>query len=297
MGKALIIKGADFSQVAVDTIEIAVGQPTISIDLFGNVTISSPNGEDIYYTTDGSTPTNQSTKYTAGFSVQMNTTVKAVCYLGGNYSDVASKRYDGTLQAPTIAIATNGMVTITATDNASIRYTTDGSEPTSELGSVYASTFKVADGVTVKAIAYLTSGSSMIVSAVSSAKATVYEWIFGKGFGGNLEVIDVPDAALSPKVYFDNGTNVQFYFTAVSAGSTEEAPYNRIGEFDENDNCLTVWNSQGTSPRTIKAYDAKTVYMRFSTKLSQDYIGKNGARFTKNGETVDIFYNGEMPEE
>lgn len=207
MGKALIIKGADFSQVAVDTIDIVVGQPTISIDLFGNVTITSPNGEDIYYTTDGSTPTNQSTKYTAAFNVALNTTVKAVCYLGGNYSEVASRQHDGTLQAPTISITPNGIVTITATNNASIRYTVNGADPTSSTGTLYSDTFSVDDGDIVKAIAFLTSGNDTIVSSVASETAVVNAILWGKRLDvdgaipeGGRVLIDDQDYLTSPKI-------------------------------------------------------------------------------------------------
>lgn len=56
---------------------VAVAKPVISIDEGGNVTITAAAG-DIHYTTNGSTPTSASTKYTASFSVEDGTTVKAI---------------------------------------------------------------------------------------------------------------------------------------------------------------------------------------------------------------------------
>ena len=56
---------------------VAVAKPVISIDENGNVTITAAAG-DIHYTTDGSNPTSASTKYTASFSVEDGTTVKAI---------------------------------------------------------------------------------------------------------------------------------------------------------------------------------------------------------------------------
>lgn len=251
MGKALIIKGADFSQVAVDTIDILVQQPVISIALTGQVTISSPDGYDIYYTTDGSTPTNASTKYTGSFSVQQNTTVKAVCYNGSNYSEVASQLYDGTLQAPTISITNKGVVTIAATDNASIRYTTDGSTPTSSTGTVYSAPFSVENEVTVKAIAYVTSGGTTVSSAVSSATAQVVEGIqTDKSLGNGQRVVDYPGYFVSPKIPITAGTSYTwtyiggYYVSGASEGrnctikegnsSTNENEFWNLGQFGTN---------------------------------------------------------------
>lgn len=56
---------------------VAVAKPVISIDEGGNVTITAAAG-DIHYTTNGSTPTSASTKYTASFAVEDGTTVKAI---------------------------------------------------------------------------------------------------------------------------------------------------------------------------------------------------------------------------
>lgn len=56
---------------------VSVAKPVISIDEGGNVTITAAAG-DIHYTTDGSTPTSASTKYTVSFAVEDGTTVKAI---------------------------------------------------------------------------------------------------------------------------------------------------------------------------------------------------------------------------
>ena len=56
---------------------VSVAKPVISIDEGGNVTITAAAG-DIHYTTNGSTPTSASTKYTVSFAVEDGTTVKAI---------------------------------------------------------------------------------------------------------------------------------------------------------------------------------------------------------------------------
>lgn len=260
MGKALIIKGANFSQVAVDTIDIVVGQPTISIDLFGNVTISSPNGEDIYYTTDGSTPTNASTKYTAGFSVQIGTTVKAVCCFGGNYSNVVSQQYDGTLQAPNISITPKGVVTITATNNADIRYTVDGqTDPTASSGTLYEGAFTVENNVEVRAIAYLTSGGTTISSSVSTATAQVVEGMnLNKylAFGSSLTELDDETQARCVSPYIDawNGgpeITKNLWKIVWNIGVQKSNNYCVIVSTANKSSCTNYWGNQ-SSGRTLE---------------------------------------------
>lgn len=282
MGKALVIKGANFSSIAVDTIEITVGQPTISIDLFGNVTIASPNGEDIYYTTDGSTPSNQSTKYTAGFNVQMNTTVKAVCYLGGNYSEVVSVQYNGTLQAPTINITNKGVVTITASNNASIRYTVNGADPTSSSGTEYSAPFNVVNGDVVKAIAFVTSGGNTISSSVTTSDpAVVPEGVtFGKRIdSSNGALIDDPAYYVTPKIPIAFSQYSWSYVGAV---------YNTdiCSEYNAQDGQVGWMNiqyqGQGTATRT-RTPNQGTVYVRFCGKIGTQYAG---AKIVQGGETL-----------
>lgn len=57
-----------------------------------SITCPTPNAQ-IYYTTNGSTPTTGSTRYTAPFSVSTNTTVKAISVLDSDVSDVVSAEF------------------------------------------------------------------------------------------------------------------------------------------------------------------------------------------------------------
>lgn len=96
MGKILIIKGADFSAVAVGKVTPTGDGPTITISSAGSVTITDSSATAIYYTTDGSTPTTSSTQYSSAFTVAVGTTVKAIsAYSGGTTSSVVSKTYSG----------------------------------------------------------------------------------------------------------------------------------------------------------------------------------------------------------
>ena len=58
-----------------------------------SVSMSGPAGAEIHYTTDGSTPTAESTLYSEAFSLSDTTTVKAVAIKDGESSEVASKLF------------------------------------------------------------------------------------------------------------------------------------------------------------------------------------------------------------
>lgn len=114
-------------------------------DMNTNVSITSTvRGAQIFYTTDGSTPTEQSTPYTEPFNIDKEgVTVKAVA-LGDGYllSEPAEKAVDLRPQAPapTISVASEegkAIVTLaTATEGGTIYYNYDGNTNTTN-SSIY----------------------------------------------------------------------------------------------------------------------------------------------------------------
>lgn len=126
----------------------AAPSPTITLeykDMNTNVNIKSTvRGAQIFYTTDGSTPNEQSTPYTEPFNISTEgVTVKAVA-LGDGYllSDVTEKEVDLRPQAtaPTISVnAVEGEATINlaaSEEGATIYYNYDGNTNTTN-SSVY----------------------------------------------------------------------------------------------------------------------------------------------------------------
>ena len=55
------------------------------------VSMSGPDGAEIHYTTDGSTPTAESALYSEAFTLSSTTTVKAIAIKDGQSSEVASR--------------------------------------------------------------------------------------------------------------------------------------------------------------------------------------------------------------
>lgn len=92
MKNILIIKDADFSAYAVERVSFVDG-PIILFSVEGLVTITFSGG-DVYYTTDGSEPTESSTKYTQPFTVTAQTVVKAVGVVGGVPTSISTGIYN-----------------------------------------------------------------------------------------------------------------------------------------------------------------------------------------------------------
>lgn len=71
-----------------------------------SVTLSSENQDaKIYYTTDGTEPTDHSTAYTAPFSLKSSTNVKAVAYVNGERSKVISQNFKKVEENELISVA------------------------------------------------------------------------------------------------------------------------------------------------------------------------------------------------
>jgi Legume lectin domain/Chitobiase/beta-hexosaminidase C-terminal domain/Bacterial lectin len=143
------------------------------------VTISDTTaGATIYYTTNGTTPTNASAVYSAPITVSSNETVSAIAqFTGYSASGVAAAAYVITPPAATPGFSPAGgsytgpqSVTISdTTPGATIYYTTNGSTPTT-ASAVYAGAITVSGSETVNAIAVASGFSS---STTGSAAYTI----------------------------------------------------------------------------------------------------------------------------
>jgi len=151
--------------VAIPSFSLASGTYTSA----QNVAISTAtSGATIRYTTNGAEPTSASAIYTGAITVSSTTTLKAKAFkVGMNDSSTATATYTvpgivvpvETVATPSFSVASGTYTSAqnvsisTATTGATIRYTTNGSEPTAS-SLIYSSAIKVSSTTTLKAKAF-----------------------------------------------------------------------------------------------------------------------------------------------
>ena len=141
----------------------------------GSVEISSTTeGAAIYYTTDGTEPTANSTKYTGPIAVSENTTIKAIAIKDGmTDSSVAEAVYTMTvLKAYTVTVTNDGNGTGSASPNSGY----EGTEVLLTAAPATGYKFKewqvVSGGVTIKDNKFNIGKANVEVKAVFEAQAT-----------------------------------------------------------------------------------------------------------------------------
>ena len=129
----------------------AVAAPSVSAELIDGVTkvkLTADAGAAIYYTLDGSDPAFNVTRYTAPFSYRAGATLKACAAfdLNGGRSETVVKKLDSLGIDPTVRVENGKVAFNDQNKNASVYYTTDGTEPTTD-SKRYTEPFACFDGV------------------------------------------------------------------------------------------------------------------------------------------------------
>lgn len=168
------------------------------------ITLSHPawvTGVTIRYTTDGSTPTTSSTLYAAPFTVDQSMTIKAKAWKNTFLaSDVSTAAY--TLRVPNPSMSPgagtyNNAQTVTLSSSLSgttIRYTTDGSDPTSS-STLYSNPLTVDMPQTLKARAFKSAWTdSNVASAAYTLKVAAPAFSPVAGFYSGAQTVTVTTA-------------------------------------------------------------------------------------------------------
>ena len=214
----------------------------VTVSLSATDNVGGSGVKEIRYTTDGSDPTaTTGTVYAAPFSVASTTTVKYRAFdNAGNAEAVNAPLIRVDTSAPSSAISCNGAacaaayaaavtVSLSATDTGGsglkeIRYTTNGSDPTTTTGTVYSAPFSVASTTTVKYRAFDNAGNAETVRSTtiqldtSAPSATLTSPTAGATVSGTVTLA----ADASDNVGIDR---VEFQVDGTTVGSDTSAPY------------------------------------------------------------------------
>lgn len=233
--------GGVVNQAATPAFTPPAGTYTSSV----SVTLSSTTPESvIYYTLDGTTPTSNSTLYSTPIVLSATTTIKAVAYADGmDPSSIAIAAY--TIQQPQSQVATpefnpNGGsfdnsvdVTITTdTPEAVIRFTLDGTNPTS-TSTLYDGPITLIETSTVKARAYK---NGMDDSDIATAVFTINQ--------------TTPDTVATPTIQ-PNGGDFTDSVTVTLSTTTEGASIRYTLDGSEPTESSTLYSS--SSPLVLNA--------------------------------------------
>jgi hypothetical protein len=231
------------------TLEASGSEPVVATPTFSpaagaygpaqTVTISdTTSGANIYYTTNGTTPTTASTHYTAAVTVSVTQTLEAIATHSGDVSSsVGSAAYtiNGAVATPGFSPAAgtySSAQTVTITDStsgATIYYTTNGTTPTT-ASTTYSSAITVSSTETVKALATHSGYSN---SAVGSAAYTISLPVVATptfspagGDYSSSQTVTISDTTSGATIYYTtNGstptTASSVYSSAISVTATE----------------------------------------------------------------------------
>ena len=281
--------------------------PTISSEANGaarSVTIaegesSLMSGVTTYYTTDGSVPTANSTKYTGTFNVSETCTIKAITISNSSAktaSTVASQAIDmDAVDVPTAAITAvdgiNRTVTFTcATAGATLYYSTDNGESYTEGTSLV-----ISSNTTIKVKATKGSASAeseaMTFEAGTTITLNMPSWTktgYSEGVSTVTLADNQSDKLLSPTstiMYQINNGAEQAYSAAISVNDGETLKYWSVASGYENS---PVGSVVATSPNSSIAIKTENYVGKVSANNNLSLGDGEGYRKIYYNEGADL---------
>jgi hypothetical protein len=239
-----------------------------------NVVLSTnPAGATIYYTTNGTTPTNASSVYSTAIPVSANTTIKFFAQDSvGNVSSVQTTTYTIDTVAPTVTVSpvagTYGSAqTVQITSNeGTIYYTTDGSTPTTG-STVYSASFSVSSTSTVKYLVVDAAGNQTTGSVAYTIDTVA------------------PDPVTALTIGTVTSTTIPVTWTAPSA--TDVSKY-EVAYSSNGGGTYTIATSNLTAPATSYTVTGLTASTSYIVRVvAIDGVGNRSTAVTVNATTID----------
>jgi len=260
------------------------------------------SGAIIYYTTNDTTPTTGSTKYTEEITVSATETIKAIAVATGvSPSSVASATYTIEPQAETPTFLPLGGTYTSAqsvkiedtTPGAIIYYTTNGATPTSS-STKYTAPFNISTSTTVQAIAIAT---DYVDSAVASAA-----YIIGTPTATPTFSIKAGTYTTAQSITIDDATKgaVIYYTTNGIAPTTASTKYTKPFTVSTSETVEAMAVATGDQPSAVAsaAYVIETpAATPVITPKAGDYSTPQPVTITDSTAGAVIYYttNGTTP--
>jgi alpha-tubulin suppressor-like RCC1 family protein len=228
-----------------------------------SVTVSAVTpGAAIHYTTNGVDPmlTDPTVSSGANVIIDQSVTLNARAWAAGMpVSNIASAIYTMTLTAPIVTPAAGTYlatqtVTMTADSGTTIRYTTDGTDPTA-ASTAYAGAVTIEATTTVKAQAFKAGWTASAIVATSyTLKVVTPAFTPAGGSYGAAQTLAIgtttPSATIRYTLTGGEPTITSAVYTSaisVSSTATAKAVASRAGWLDSDSGAATFWITQGTA--------------------------------------------------
>lgn len=263
-----------------------------------NVTITcATEGATIYYTTDGSTPTNESEEYTEVITVSENTTIKAIAYVGTETSAVATAEY--VINLPSVAAPTFNPAagTYTEAQNVTIACETEGASILYKLTEngewqAYTTVLTISETTTVWAKATKTGFND---SEVATATYTIAEPITS---GTGTITFGTPNVKINAASVTgnDNLNNTWTITTEGTTSFTQQPTYSQVGSSSKPATSITFTM---TLPKeaTILSFEAKFGGFSSTAGMINLFVGENNVGTGALNETEDVVVSSTAAEE
>lgn len=287
------------SQIAEVDINVFAPVATPVITQSGNtISISTTsNGATIYYTTDGSEPTDESTEYEGPFEMTTSPmTIKAIAMRDLEHqSGIATETFNRKLDKPVIEISSSGVATITAEEGATIYYTTDNSTPTTS-SSVYTTGVQLTNPQTIQAIAvkagYDNSDVAMgdfITSGASGGKVILddredHTWSY------YLSSSDLPTGYPTNYLSSPDPRNVKITYQGGSVSGASAVAISALTGEDQNE-MIYYKTMEKSVPGMTGDYPYTVISNPFSKrpKAGSTYYGFAGWKVVSGGEYIQEY--------